>query len=63
MSNNAHYFNLGNYFCIVSYVIVIIVITINSHFHLGEIRLHHITILVNQNDIIEHAIKVTITVA
>lgn len=45
------------------HVIAIIVITANSHFHLSEIKLHHITILVHQNDIIEHVMKITIKVA
>lgn len=40
----------------------IIVIAINSQFNLSEIKLYHITISVNQNDI-EHILKVAITAA
>lgn len=51
------------FLCSQLHVTVITGITINSQFHLNEIKLHQIAILVNQNDILEHMIKVAITVA
>lgn len=45
------------------YIIVITVITVKSTFHLTEVKMYHVSILVNQNDIIQHVTKVTISVA
>lgn len=62
MSNNSLFSSRQLFLYSQLHIIVITVITINSQFNLSEIKLYHITILVNQNDI-ERILKVAITVA
>lgn len=63
MSNSALCFNLGSYFCVVSYILLSLLSLQSTQFNLSEIKLYRIIILVNQNDIMGHIIKVAITVA